>query len=434
MRASRGVTRIIFVFLLVAYAIWPDVVTQTPLFLIGGSKVYTGDMFFVLSVVGIGFASLSGRRLRLRHSLLLSFFALILAYGAFESMRGLGLYGYSAFGDHARAEYYIALIGLFAYFVYPEVRNMANLLRELYAIGALAAAVTVGAFLYFLAEPASADIGWIRFSNSLTSLFMVFSLVYLVNKTLMRTSLGVTDGFVGMLLAIGLLLGQARTDWVAGAVAMAVLVWVHRDRTKRVLVLGAVVVVAAVAMYWLVEYFIPTPVTYSLAKSSVFLNGLGEDTDWVWRLTVWQEVLRQSLTTPILGKGMGAPFQFSAFGVSYLNLPPHNGWLMLFYSEGLVGILLNLAVFFVALMYLLKITRLFRRDKYIVFIASTLFAMIVVQFAYFVPYGSTLFTWVLPGLAAVLWRKRFQLASERGVPRSATGLSLRQSPLVHSTE
>lgn len=408
-------SRALFLLLLIVYVLFPDLMTQTPILVIGGAKVYLGDMFFFLSAFGIASAFISGRRPRVRNNTVMILFVSMIIYGIFQSLRGISAYGYSAFGEHARSEYYIVLLGLFAYAVYPNVREIARLLKSLYAIGVVAALVTIAGFLLFIAEPKGADVGWIRFSNSLTSLFMVFSLIYVVNKTLMSGSARIGEGFAGMLLVIGLLFGQARTDWVAGAVGIAVVIWVHRERTKRLLVLGAIALVTAVAVFWGIKYLIPGSITYSLARSTTFLQGLGEDPDWVWRVRIWQEVFRQSMATPFLGKGLGTPYEFTAFGINYFNLQPHDGWLMLLYDQGIVGVLLNLGAFIAASYYMLKLIRVSKHDQAVTFVASTLLGLIAAQFVYFIPYWSTLFTWVVPGLAVVLWRERYRFAAHYAV-------------------
>ncbi|POH60835.1 MULTISPECIES: O-antigen ligase family protein [Cryobacterium] len=124
---------------------------------------------------------------------------------------------------------------------------------------------------------------------------------------------------------------QQRTVWSAVAAALGVLMLFGWPRLRRVLLLGAVVVVVTVL-------FAPSlPLVADLMKS------FADQTTYDARLASWAQLINQSVASGPVAVWFGQPF-----GSGYVRLEPngliatfspHNWYLLLFLRTGLVGLI-----------------------------------------------------------------------------------------------
>ncbi|WP_166788947.1 O-antigen ligase [Cryobacterium sp. TMB1-7] len=124
---------------------------------------------------------------------------------------------------------------------------------------------------------------------------------------------------------------QQRTVWSAVAAALGVLMLFGWPRLRRVLLLGAVVVVVTVL-------FAP-----SLPLVADIMKSFSDQTTYDARLASWAQLISQSVASGPVAVWFGQPF-----GSGYVRLEPngliatfspHNWYLLLFLRTGLVGLI-----------------------------------------------------------------------------------------------
>jgi O-antigen ligase len=142
-------------------------------------------------------------------------------------------------------------------------------------------------------------------------------------------------------LAIGVLLANARTIFVAliAAIALVVVVGVsmnrresHRARVRVLAALGgtALIVILAAAVTSAGQEMMTR-------ATSELISGVMEsdnDANAQFRLLAWEEAVDRFRAEPILGEGFGVPFIFERSG---FDVRPHNTYLTVLYKMGILG-------------------------------------------------------------------------------------------------
>jgi O-antigen ligase len=144
------------------------------------------------------------------------------------------------------------------------------------------------------------------------------------------------------LLAVGVLLANARTIYVAMGVMLLIMVLVGRiaklQVTKGSLLRSAGVIIVCIVLVWAVMQaktgadLVDTTAT-ELASGTVYYE---DDANAGFRFLAWLEATDRFAQNPLLGEGFGVPFSFE---LTWFDVRPHNTFLTVLYKMGLVGFL-----------------------------------------------------------------------------------------------
>jgi O-antigen ligase len=375
---------------------------------VGGLKLYLSDLIIVVSLMRVIARFHTGSKEKWNSIIKILWIYII--YGVFTSILSFSSFGLSAFGETARYSYYIVFIGLFVYLIINDIYEFRYLLMGLSIPGILAALTALIDFTIFsligvtIFTPINTE--WMRFSNALSSLFILFSLVLSLHSIILLKERSLKNYLIATVLFLALVIGQARTVWVAAFIAIPFFYIVN---TKSIWIL--LKKLGKVLLFLVIFLPLLYPIMVSILGEGVerslnFLSGLENDPDWVWRLLIWEQVFEQASQHWLFGVGMGAKYDYTPPGGIWdeeFLPPPHNGWLSLLYQQGIVGALLVLIIFLLTFFILFKIIKSNRENIQIRFIASTLLLFNFIQFVYFIPFGATLFTFIVPGLTAKLY-------------------------------
>jgi O-antigen ligase len=263
--------------------------------------------------------------------------ALYLTYGCLSLVRSLPLHGRDALPDF-RLQFVYALLFFLSLWAFerPDARR-----RFLGAI--FAAAATISLLGFWNAATGHNTGGTtssftLRFLSGLQALAIFFGLallagyVWSVRRPLWSLALGAL--FLG-----GVLLSQARSVWLGGALGVLVAIVgasrVTRRRLLRQIPLVAFVTLAALAAVIAINLGL----SQDLATRAASLAGVSDDLTTVWRLYVWNEAAKELSASPLLGLGLGQPFVYYDIvkGDWQSDRQLHNSHLELAYYTGILG-------------------------------------------------------------------------------------------------
>lgn len=198
----------------------------------------------------------------------------------------------------------------------------------------------------------------VRFSDANTAIFLGLALVMLLYYSTFtaRWPLSKQKVIISIaLITIALMLGQVRTVWVSVALIFP-LVFLFAGGKVRIgksLVLLSSTVVLLVVTFLAIKWVSPR-IYESILLSSDFLRMLrdpGNQTHSVaWRFLAWGQVWVEAIKRPVIGHGWGSQTEFLTMRGVFELMPVHNGYLELFYKQGVLGlmffIMLNLKVLY----------------------------------------------------------------------------------------
>jgi O-antigen ligase len=202
-----------------------------------------------------------------------------------------------------------------------------------FALGALFSTLT--AVAWFLMQPGQRR--YISYGPYvLAALLGAFAMA---TSRLIRPMLGWS---LSCILAVGVILANARTIYVALALMVLIMVLVGPTAklqiSRRALRLGVGAAVASIFLLWGVmqtragKELLNTAVT-DLASGTLYY---ADDPNAGFRFLAWLEAGQRFAQNPVLGEGFGVPFSFE---LTTDDVRPHNTFLTVLYKMGVVGFL-----------------------------------------------------------------------------------------------
>lgn len=388
---------------------------MTPFFMVGGLKIYLGDVFFAIFVLLVASRLMNKERAIKFNTPLDKAMILYCAWILICVLRGYPEWGTSAFGEFRH------VMWAFLYFpislILKDEKQVRRFLRICMYI-VIAYTVYLLMYRYFIqfeqdlfillrSRIAGADL-----SLLLTSVFVIIASMFLADAVDRKKSV-----LIGIMVFCGatIMLG-ARTGMVAWAVSNMFIVLIYM-RNMTVLLRPSVLFTMAV-MVAIVMYFNPFESHYDAAVESYAAYGaahrsgfealfstsaLAETDTFAWRIVGWENLFYQTLSlNPFFGEGFGG--YYDIYEVSMKGVPPHNEYLIIFSKMGIVGIVLFLylmARYFVACFnYLSKTEDRIRRSYVKGLMAVTVSGLIGGIFFAFFPY-----MWLAMGLQSTFIRR-----------------------------
>lgn len=161
----------------------------------------------------------------------------------------------------------------------------------------------------------------------------------LTTRRLIRPALGWS---LSGLLAVGVLLANARTIYVALALILLIMVFVGPTAKlqirRRTLRLSAGMTVVSILFVWAVMQTRAGSGLLNTAATELVSGTLyyADDPNAGFRFLAWLEAGQRFAQNPVLGEGFGVPFSFER--TSY-DVRPHNTFLTILYKMGVLGFL-----------------------------------------------------------------------------------------------
>lgn len=352
--------------------------TNVPIFSIFGVNFFTTDIIYIAMIASFVATSLKGEKLGIRWTPEVKWFNAFFLWGIFIILLSLPAFGLRAIGQ-ARGE---TLMGLYFYYTIAH-RSKTRRLRKLLAAFEITTLVILWALLLKILDNPfktfSASGVWLgntsgldvqlsdaqHFLSASESLFLSSVMIAVFITAIRRTKIDKSQSRRQIVLiavtAVAVIIGQVRTVWVAAGLSICcipLIIGLRRMKWRRVFQLGGLTVVGA----GLAIMVIGRHMEASLSNSAGFISGISTDQSVVWRLLMWHAALKDIIQKPLIGHGFGSIFTADVFGVTYTVIP-HNAYLMVLYTQGVVGLLL-LAGFVVTLLKRgLKFARLRSRTE-----------------------------------------------------------------------
>jgi O-antigen ligase len=144
------------------------------------------------------------------------------------------------------------------------------------------------------------------------------------------------------MLAMGVLLANARTIYVTLALTLLIMVFVgptaRLQISKGTLRRSAGITVASIMLVWAVMQAKAGADLLNTTATELVSGTLdyADDPNAVFRFLAWQEAGQRFANNPVLGEGFGVPFSFE---LTWLDVRPHNTFLTILYKMGLLGFL-----------------------------------------------------------------------------------------------
>lgn len=323
------------------------------------------------------------------------FVGLFVAAGVLAALRG--------FLQHRETAFVLRDAALVAYSLFLYVAH--QLLPSWLAIKRLAVWFLLGTGLsavnglgWFLAAPQERRF---IYYGTYILIALVGTLVAIANRLLPQR----TGWSLAVLFLVGLTVANARSLFVALPILLLLGLATRntvRDRIQRHRMALATVATAALLIGFLSFLFLRTQIGRELAERSAdeLASGVlhsGEDTNWRFRLSAWQEAWKRFAEYPLAGEGYGIPFVFDLLPLD--NDPrPHNTFLTVLYKMGFLGFLplaFLLVYFFWTVIRAVHRSTQSRR-------ASLLWIVVLSQLA-FCFYGAANLLLESPFLASLFW-------------------------------
>lgn len=387
---------------------------------IGGRKVYLLDLALLALIAGFA-TSLLTRPRAVGESTLSSgrLFGALFVWGALGIVRGIPTYGLSAVGESR----HFVLQMLFYFFTVRALKSkraIGNLLA--FSVIVIALMPPVRAVLFYGAGHRDVFVGTFQGSEVLSTqagyrfiqageaiLVACAGIGMLVFHAALRAmSLRMNILAWGLLAIVALV--QVRSAWVASAGGLMLGV-VIAPRLRRAVTRGIYWALGSVLL--LVPVFALSSQNWgwagrfwdSLAYSASFLRNPVTDETALWRLTVWQQAATQLHDSLLFGRGLGGYFlTYDPVGAEVLSAF-HNGYLVLVYRLGLIG----LALMGLAITAWFREVRSYVRqesDRRCRAMAKTMMVVVIMTavFAFF--YDFVVAFWVCLGVGSALVRQK----------------------------
>ncbi|MDD5369033.1 MAG: O-antigen ligase family protein [Anaerolineaceae bacterium] len=379
-------------FLLVA--VYPTLFMMTPNFnpdygVIGGG-LFASDVIVICMAGAIILQVLRKREVqemaRSFTGLLILFFSLWLAY---EIIRNYPVYGLSAPGEF-RFRYLILIVPVYIGLFFPSAERRRGLFRLLIfsaLILTLCVVPVIGTLKGWGVGPEN------RFFPSHISLGLVYGLIALLiarKYGMIRIS-----AFVIWIICIPILVlvlvDSHRSVWVAGVIALAMLIWLKEFRLSSIirylplvlLVVGLVFAVATTA-----GLDVPS---YIISRASEIITPEATNGTAAWRLNQWDIEMQSFNKSPVQGIGFG--------GYWITGVEPHSLYVQTLVKLGAVGLFLYIAVIICLFFKMFSWFKVHRKEATpelaIVVVALT---VLVAGHAYYSVYALEAYTWLFVGL------------------------------------
>jgi len=268
------------------------------------------------------------------------------------------------------------------------------------------------------------DVAFHRVVAAGPTFILACSLLVLVQKALNERFSPIV-WFLALMFGITVVAMQHRSVWAAlfaGLVALVLAVRQMRAGAESkvfAMVFAGIVLVTIIVVSGRFQGVVDSVEQQAVrAVSTTGGTFVGRVVDWQVLLKNWAGSI--SPTTYLIGKPFGSSFERDASGPGNIkiNYAPHNFYVQLLYRGGLVGLIAFLWVYVQATRALWS--RLKRKQDVI---SPVLFAMMVAQLVYFIPYGIEYSQMLLIGLLLGV------INSERNRPKAPESNFSRSSPI-----
>ena len=139
-----------------------------------------------------------------------------------------------------------------------------------------------------------------------------------------------------------MILSRSRSFWVVTLIGFALLMVLSKGRDRKSIFLFVVCILAASATFLILKYRTETMLLASgtINRFSTLSTASTQDISLLNRFSEWRSLWAKIKLNPVLGYGWGVPFtHFSYISKSWFTWSyTHNGWLGLWYKNGLWGL------------------------------------------------------------------------------------------------
>ena len=339
--------------------------TSVSHFQIKGISFHVIEIFLAIIVLAIVLRRFRERDFSFERTPLDLWFGLWLAYGSFELVRGIIL-----FGDYSVAFHDFGLVYYIAFFyIAREVCSDWQKIKGLFFVFSVAAGARIlkasWNYVFNLNYSEVEGIDWTQYDKFMPNIAGVNILLTLVVGIALWGFTQKSRWAVFLYLSFAtfaLTLTQQRSLLIALLIAFGVLtagakLWgLSKPLSLHWLVIGAVFVGSVLwGIRAEIAPFKPgaflSPIHSLAAKASgvgdKIAADVGEGTAR-FRQDAWQEAWRRILDSPILGEGLGQKFRFyDSKQEKWWTSQPHNAHITILYKMGAVGLLCFLGIHFV---------------------------------------------------------------------------------------
>jgi len=261
-----------------------------------------------------------------------------------------------------------------------------------FALGA--AFSSLSALAWFLMQPGQRR--YISYGPYILSALL--GSIILTTSRLIRPALG---WLLSGILALGVLLANARTIYVALTLMLLIMVFIGQSAklrvSRRALRLSATAALAFACLVWTLMQtkggaeFLDTTVTGIVSGTVDY----ADDGNANFRFLAWLEAGQRFVQDPVLGEGFGVPFSFE---LTEFDVRPHNTFLTILYKMGLLGFLPAMVMLAGFQWKGWKSLRMFHQRPGTAFLYAVLLGQLVVYL-----YGSLNLLLESPFLASIFW-------------------------------
>ena len=176
-----------------------------------------------------------------------------------------------------------------------------------------------------------------------------------------RSAERVAAFLVALVTAGAVIGGMSRTIWVAILPALAVQLILYDSREWRAVALF--IALAGVGLVTLVPLFVGNAfeaVAVGLSyRAESIATSASQDLSLINRFYEWKTAIGAGLQSPVLGRGLGVPYEFYDILAKGTDLRPfsHSTYVGVFYRHGLVGLVLLVGMYLAAAWRAFQMTR-----------------------------------------------------------------------------
>ncbi len=357
-------------------------------------------------------------------------FYLLLAYfflGLFNLIRGVPSYGLFALRD-AAVVYYAAF-----YLITIEVFGQFEKIFVLFRMLCVSAVVLLILGILFCL-PINLSSTYLQYTKNININFLYgLVLIFLFAFYTMMGSKRKWASLFFLAILFMVVYMQARTTWVSLTIAFFFLAIMMRRRLLQIMPRNILIFVIIFPILLGMGYLVNKEKILSLGIeiTSIFRTDMDHRSaaNVRWRLMLWEQAaLRGIKENPLIGAGYGADYHFmingryiadiKGAGASSGIVPPHNGYVALFFKMGILGlgvfVLINAVFFFSCMRYYMRCDDEFRKKFLLAVMASQIHICVGAFFfeAIEIPQVG-IFLWILMGLGVSVMQNNGEHKSEQ---------------------
>ena len=369
--------------------------------LVRGIKILKSDVVLSILLVYMLWLLLNKNNefrklLSVRHR---QFFFLYLIWSLMCTLRGLPTYAHSAIGESRN---FLPIITYFFCILCLQTKKDAQYVARWMFYGTIALLI-IGLIL-FVSNPFQSiySRGRIRIYSASDSLFVSFAflgfIAFFLNNAIHKYKLFFL--FLMFLFLFVVLISQNRSVWLSTAFTLALFGVIFWKSSWRFYAMIFPYILVLSLIFYILNATSNNIFIQSYGAMLTFLTDTSADYSANWRLIGWRQEWQVALQSPFIGHGYGGYYNWFVAG-EWTDVMVHNGYLMLFSKQGLVGVILYLlgfSYFFRDACFFLRRTRNNISKAWL----YAILAGIVAHLIYNITYCESYLFWILVGLGSVM--------------------------------